>query len=293
MKIIGMAIMPIALCASFASCGGDEYEDDENVGRTTIPMDKKDNDAKDNVGDNTTSIGEKDNDAKDNVGDNVVGTGKKLVSIVNADGSDYYILRDLTYTYGADGLLAVVPNYNNYYWEDSQVTIADIRGSGDEVYTLYNDKITQCKMYKTNYKLAYDNNHLTYAQAPSIYYKKWVWENDNITEYYENGKLCRTFEYYTDKVNKHYTYIDTYLLAIFTGHYEGSYILISAYPNLIGTSNKNLLKKVTFLNSNYSYELAYTLDSDGYPTTIVLTKTTTDSSESTETTTYTYLVTWE
>lgn len=49
-------------------------------------------------------------------------------------------------------------------------------------------------------------------------------------------------------------------------------LLLMAHPNLLGTTNKNLLKSVTSSDGwteNYSYEI----DKEGYPTKIIVTET--------------------
>lgn len=59
-----------------------------------------------------------------------------------------------------------------------------------------------------------------------------------------------------------------------------------AHPNLLGTTNKNLLKNVTSSNGwteNYSYEI----DSEGYPTKIIVTET--DKYDSSYSSTYTLI----
>lgn len=251
MKMIGMAMMATALCMPFTSCGGSD--DDDNDG-----------------------------------GSSIVNSGKKLKSITCSDGSS----SSTKYVYGAEGYLAnATTSYGDKLgctWGESQVTFKD--NYSTTVCTLTNGKITKAKDSDNGTcTLSYDGNYLIYVQEGDGDIRKWVWKNGNIVEYYKNDELRKSFEYYTDKPNKHYTDVDVERLRLYDAlPLEYGSQAIAAHPGLIGASNKNLLKKVTDDDGDV-YEYTYTLDSEGYPTTIVETESYKGSSSSSTT----YTLTWE
>ena len=98
--------------------------------------------------------------------------------------------------------------------------------------------------------------------------------------------MAYTYTYYTDKVNKHSS-IDIEDLRLYDAiPVEYGNLLLMAHPNLLGTSNKNLIKSVTRTgtSNDYTYNYTYELDSDGYPTKIT---------EKSDVRTTVYTLTWE
>ena len=67
-------------------------------------------------------------------------------------------------------------------------------------------------------------------------------------------------------------------------------LLLKAHPNLLGATNKNLLKSVKKDDGRMSRNFTYELDSEGYPTKITE-ELDEDGNGNFETTTYT--LTWE
>lgn len=235
MKMIGMAMMTTALCMPFTSCGGSD--DDDNGG-----------------------------------GGSIATSGKKLISIIQS--SDGGSSKTSKFVYDANELLANV-TYNgekslSCSWGDTQVTLKDQWGT--TVCTIKDGKITQAVEKGDSdgsRKLTYDGNYLIYAQEEDGDINKWVWKNGNIVEYYDNDELRISCEYYTDKANKHYTGLELGALKLDDAlPLDETDNFLAAHPSLIGVSNKNLLKKATH-DDGEVYEFTYTLDSEGYPTTIV------------------------
>lgn len=122
--------------------------------------------------------------------------------------------------------------------------------------------------------LTYDNNkHLIKISGDKTC--MWSWGNDNISKFsYYDGRetITCTCTYYADKENKH-SIIDINALRLYhICGIEYADLLLMAHPNLLGTTNKNLLKSVTSSDGwteNYSYEI----DKEGYPTKIIVTET--------------------
>lgn len=117
----------------------------------------------------------------------------------------------------------------------------------------------------------------------------WSWGNDNISKFsYYDGRetITCTCTYYADKENKHSTIDINALRLYYICGIECADLLLMAHPNLLGTTNKNLLKSVTSSDGwteNYSYEI----DKEGYPTKIIVTET--DKYDSSYSSTYTLI----
>lgn len=212
----------------------------------------------------------------DENGGGSITSGKKLISI-------NYDAETINFVYGEDGKLdqtTYIDKYNdsysgsiNYSWNGNTIIATRKENGRTSSYTI---KLQDGKIATTNTNAGF-NQAVTYEgnyikEINGYHSAKYTWENGNITNIDDNDII---FTYYTDKVNKHST-IDVSALQLDRASFCLN-DLIMAHPNLVGTSNKNLLKSVTWAYyigsyddyiTNYSYEL----DKDGYPTKITETK---------------------
>lgn len=224
-------------------------------------------------------------DDDDNNGGGSITSGKKLMSI-------NYDAETINFVYGEDGKLdqtTYIDKYNerysgsiNYSWNGNTITATKKENGRTNSYTI---KLQDGKISSTNAidgyveAITYSGNYI--KEIEGYFSDKYTWENGNITKIDDNINIT----YYTDKVNKHSSIIDVSVLNLDHASFDLN-DLIMAHPNLVGTSNQNLIKSVTYTDTshdgtaNYSYEL----DKDGYPTKI----TETDGSDTTV-----YTLTWK
>ncbi|MBS6966056.1 hypothetical protein [Bacteroides sp.] len=248
-RLIGMALLAVVMCVNFASCSDDE--DENNDGGTVV-------------------------------------SGKLLRSMSEDDNNNYLFSYNekkqlISATLGEDKI--------NVKWSDSDIIVETISTSFKEEpanFIIKNGIITSTVGDKETETLTYDNNkHLIKISGDKTC--MWSWENDNISKFsYNDAKETSTLSctYYADKENKHSTIDINALRLYFICGIEYVDLLLMAHPNLLGTTNKNLLKSVTSSDGwteNYSYEI----DKEGYPTKIIVTET--DKYDNSYSSTYTLI----
>ena len=236
-RLLGMAIAAIILCVGFASCSSDDNGEEDNGGGT-------------------------------------VTTGKLLRSMTKKDGHSTYTS---TFIYNANKqLTSATSGYDgeriNATWSDNSIIVETIASWKEEPATFSLEKgiVISTITGSDAETLTYDSsNHLTKISGYTNC--TWSWTNGNISQfsYLDNGEtLTYICTYYTDKENKHpIVDIDALRLYYVCGIEWGD-LLLKAHPNLLGTTNKNLLKSVT-RNDGWSRSYTYEVDSEGYPTKIV------------------------
>lgn len=228
-----------------------------------------------------------DNEEENNGGGTVV--SDKVLRSITEDDSDSYL-----FSYNEKKQLisaAVDRDKINVKWSDSDIIVETISPYFEEEpadFIIKNGIITSTVCDGGIESLTYDNNkHLTKISGDRTC--MWSWENGNISKFSYNDAgetISCTCTYYTDKENKHSTIDINALKLYYICGIEWADLLLMAHPNLLGTTNKNLLKSVTSSDGwteNYSYEI----DSEGYPTKIIVTET--DKYDSSYSSTYTLI----
>ena len=248
-RLIGMALLAVVMCVNFASCSDDEEEN--NAGGTVVSGKLLRVIAKNNSNDYLFSYNEK----------------KQLISA----------------TLGGDKI--------NVKWSDSYIIVETISTSFEEEpanFIIKNGIITSTVWDRGIETLTYDNNkHLIKISEDKTC--MWSWENDNISKFSYNDAnetITTTCTYYADKENNHSVIDINALRLYYICGIEYADLLLMAHPNLLGTTNKNLLKSVTSSDGwteNYSYEI----DKEGYPTKIIVTET--DKYDNSYSSTYTLI----
>ena len=225
-------------------------------------------------------------DDDDNNGGGSITSGKKLMSISEDDGAT------ASFVYGEDGKLNKAlrkvgdkTDYIDVAWNGNSITITTHASWKENpcTITLKDGKISTADDGESIQSTSYSGNFL--AKTTGYYDKEYIWENGYITKV-TDGEMAYTYTYYTDKVNKHSS-IDIEDLRLYDAiPVEYGNLLLMAHPNLLGTSNKNLIKSVTRTgtSNDYTYNYTYELDSDGYPTKIT---------EKSDARTTVYTLTWE
>lgn len=252
LRIIEMALL--AVCVSFASCSSDD--EDENNGGGGFTNSKK-----------LISIS-KDSDDESATTNFIYGEDGKLIHTAYVVDEDFERYVTIDYTWNYNTITAIYKKGNGYETnytirlQDGKISTSNNHGHIMQAVTTYSEN---------------------YLKGITGYYaEKYTWENGNITKL--NDYDCT---YYSDKINKHCTIevFDLFLGRAATGLDD----LVMAHPDLVGISNKNLLKsrKNSRIATTYSYEL----DKDGYPTKISVTDTYTEDGHSTITT-IVYTLNW-
>ncbi len=235
-----MAALAIVLCVNFASCSSDN-EEENNAGGTIV-------------------------------------SGKLLRSMATDDNHNYLF----SYNEKKQLISATLDKDKiTVKWSDSDINVETTSSHLEEEpedFIIKNGIITSMIGDNETNTLSYDSNkHLIKVSGYNIrgynYCSSWVWENGNISKFSRNNNgETYTCTYYTDKENKHSTIdIDALRLYDISGIGCGDLLLI-AHPNLLGTTNKNLLKSVT-RNDGWSRNYTYEVDSEGYPIKIIETET--------------------
>lgn len=214
---------------------------------------------------------------------------KKLMSISEDDGEDESSITN--FVYGTDGkLIKTTGKYNvNFSWNGNTIILTS-QGEEPDTITLKDGKIFSANTVYTGNCISKFLN--TYGNT------EFTWQEGNIIQTVEEDLPTHdcfyyTSTYYTDKINKHpiFDFEGLRLTNIFSSDYGD--LLLMAHPELLGTSNKNLIKSVTETNKEHSYtdttNYTYEFDADGYPTKI--TETEVDSDDEPSITVYT--LTWK
>ncbi len=250
-RLIGMALIAIVMSVNFTSCSSDD--DEEN---------------------------------------NIV-SGKLLRSITRKRNDNYQFNYNEKeqFNYNEKKQLISATTYDDKItvkWSDSDIIVETTSPHFEEEpedFIIKNGVITSTISDNKTNTLSYDSNkHL--IKLSGYMNCSWIWENGNISKFsHDNGETISSYTctYYTDKENKHST-IDINALRLYyiSGIGEGE-LLLMAHPNLLGTTNKNLLKSVT-RNDGWSRNYTYEFDSEGYPIKII--ETITDNYGSNDSTTY-------
>lgn len=221
----------------------------------------------------------------DDNGGNIT-SGKKLLQIT-CSGYD-----TRTFLYGGDGKLvraSIGDHYIKISWNGNNITTTENFGDPPSTTVLKDNKIISSTGYGKTTITTYTGNNVKTTDDDKTY----TWKDGNITKVvdtdgYDGETLTLTCTYYTDKVNKH-PIVDFDALLLYDAiQAEYSSELLMAHPNLLGATNKNLLKSVTSSDGE-SISFTYELDNEGYPTKITeITKRTSGDSE-----TRTYNLSWE
>lgn len=234
-----------------------------------------------------------DDDEEDNGGGGTVVSGKLLSSITKKNGYSTYTS---VFTYNADKqLTSATSGYDgeriNATWSNNSIIVETVASWKEEptTFSLKNGIITSTSQKGSQtVNLTYDSNRLTKINGCT-----WSWANGNINKFsYQDGgeALTYTCTYYTDKENKHPVVDINALKLYYVSGMEWGDLLLKAHPNLLGATNKNLLKSVKKDDGRMNRNFTYELDSEGYPTKITE-ELDEDGNGNFETTTYT--LTWE
>lgn len=199
-------------------------------------------------------------------------TGKRLVRLTCNEDIAYF-------NYGSNGWLNQVTFTDDDPLNVSYENQTAILTWGGEYPELEGEYVYDNLLRSTKYKN--DSKSCTYdaeGHLVKLGNRELVWENGNVVSYKRNEYGgTETFTYYTDKENKHYSFISDPVFFI-----DGSYFF-AAHPQLLGKMSKNLVKTCDM--GEYLYTYTYETDQDGYITKV--TKTSSDG----EVTTYT--MTWK
>lgn len=240
-RLLGMALLALIMSVGFVACSS---SDDDNNG-----------------GGNNKGLHN---------------NGKKLISISSSYEDN--ALSTINFVYGEDGKLIKALEKNGDYgttryidvvWTNNTITLTPHSGWENPcTLTLNEGKITSADDSKHIQATIYSGNNISYTTGYNE--TKYTWENGNIVKV-EHRSDTYTFTYYTDKINKHSVMdLDAYTLNLRLNDViptEYGKLILLAHPNLLGTSNKNLIKSFS-LNGHSKNIYTYELDKEGYPTKI-------------------------